>query len=37
MSKAIWKPKDEPDFSLVETLKTELNAPDIIARMLVQR
>ncbi|MDG1045942.1 MAG: single-stranded-DNA-specific exonuclease RecJ [Bacteroidia bacterium] len=37
MSKAIWKPKDEPDFSLVETIKTELNAPDIIARMLVQR
>ena len=37
MSKAIWKSKNEPDISLVENLKTKLNAPDIIARMLVQR
>ena len=37
MTKAIWKPKDEPDFSQVNTLKTELNAPEIIAKMLVQR
>lgn len=37
MSKAIWKSKNEPDLSLVENLKSALNAPDIIARMLVQR
>jgi single-stranded-DNA-specific exonuclease len=37
MSKAIWKSKNEPDISLVENLKTKLNAPNIIARMLVQR
>lgn len=37
MSKAIWKSKNEPDISLVENLKTKLNAPVIIARMLVQR
>ena len=37
MSKAIWKSKNEPDISLVENLKIKLNAPDIIARMLVQR
>jgi single-stranded-DNA-specific exonuclease len=33
----IWKEKPAPDQNLVDTLKSELNAPSIIAKMLVQR
>jgi single-stranded-DNA-specific exonuclease len=33
----IWKQKAAPDQELVDVLTSELNAPDIIARMLVQR
>ena len=33
----IWKQKSAPDQALVDVLTSELNAPDIIAKMLVQR
>lgn len=37
MSTNLWKAKEEPNLEKVEHLKAALNAPDIIARMLVQR
>lgn len=33
----IWKAKSEPDMSLVQQIVDELNAPEIVAKMLVQR
>jgi len=37
MSTNLWKAKEEPNLEKVEHLKAALNAPDIVARMLVQR
>lgn len=37
ISKKIWKPKAEPNKELVDVLISELNAPEMIAKMLVQR
>lgn len=37
MTTNLWKAKEEPNLEKVEHLKAALNAPDIIARMLVQR
>ncbi len=33
----IWKQKTEPDQAMVNVLTSELNAPEVIAKMLVQR
>jgi len=33
----IWKQKSSPERTLVDVLTQELNAPEIIAKMLVQR
>jgi single-stranded-DNA-specific exonuclease len=33
----IWKQKSAPDQALVDVLTSELNAPELIAKMLVQR
>lgn len=37
MPNTLWKPHKTPNAEAVELLKNEINAPDIIAQMLVQR
>jgi hypothetical protein len=37
MNTKIWKQKTVPDQALVDALTSELNAPELIAKMLVQR